>query len=162
MKIKKKWIALGTLLIVVAIIFLLLFIEPATTGNTVASGDARYVPLSQVEVQKIAGTIVSSEFIKDVPEKDPVALSFFNFDDQGRFWQDGFLIGKDQLLSQGEPSVYLALHSKYISQLDGTNLCEIIKEANNNGNLAMDSEYGKAKLLVKYAGMLKHRECFGF
>ena len=65
-------------------------------------------------------------------------------------------------MNEGEPSVYLGLHSKYISQLDGTNLCDVVKEAKKNGDLAFNSEYGTARLLVKYARMLKHRECFGF
>tara|TARA_Y100000310_G_C20635114_1_gene790747 strand:- start:1072 stop:1560 length:489 start_codon:yes stop_codon:yes gene_type:complete len=162
MKINKKWIIIGITLMLTTLIFLFLFIQPATTGKTVATGEYRYVPLSQAEIGIVTNTIISTEFISDIPEKDPVALTFFNFDGQGRFWQDGFLIGRDQLLSQGEPSIYLAMHSKYISQLNGNNLCEIIKEANKNGDLAMDSEYGNAKLLIKYAGMLKHRNCFGF
>ena len=163
MKLKKKWIIIGiasTLVIIVAIL-LSIFYKPSEK-NTMVPGEYRYVPLSQVEIEKVATTIVSSEFIKDVPKNNPVALTFFDFDEQGRVWQDSFLIGRDQLLSEGEASVSLALHSKYISQLDRTNLCEVIKEANKNGDLAFNSKYGKAKLLVKYAGMMKHRDCFGF
>ena len=159
---KKKLIILGSVVIALVVILLIVFIKPTATGNTVANPEYRYVPLSQSEIERVATTILSSEFIKDVPKKNPVAITFFNFDEQGKYWQDGFLIGKDKLLSEGEPSIYLALHSKYISGLDGTNLCDIIKQANNNGDLAFDSQYGKAKLLVKYAGMLKHRDCFGF
>ena len=163
MKLEKKWIIIGIALILVIIVAILLFIfYKPLEENVMAPGEYRYVPLSQAEIEKVSTTIVSSEFIKDVPKKDPVALTFFDFDEQGRVWQNSFLIGRDQLLSGGEPSVSLALHSKYISQLDGTNLCEIIKEANKNEDLALNSQYGKARLLIKYAGMLKHRECFGF
>jgi len=163
MKLEKRWIIIGIVsLIVITIVILLSIFYKPSEKNTIIPGEYRYVPLSQVEIEKVASTIVSSEFIKDVPKNNPVALTFFDFDEQRRVWKDSFLIGNNQLLSEGEPSVSLALHSKYISQLDGTNLCEVIKEANKNGDLAFNSEYSNAKLLIKYAGMMKHRDCFGF
>jgi len=53
------------------------------------------------------------------------------------------------------------MHTRYISEMNEGNLCEIINKAINNGELKLESQESKAKLLVKYAGMLKHRECFG-
>ncbi len=163
MKLKKKWIIIGIASVSIIIVAILLFIfYKPLEKNVTASGEYRYVPLSQAEIEKVSITVISSEFIKDVPKKDPIALTFFDFDEQGRVWKDSFLIGRNQLLSEGDPSISLALHSKYISQLDGTNLCEIIKEASKNGDLMFNSEYGEARLLIKYVGMLKHRDCFGF
>ncbi|MBU4117082.1 MAG: hypothetical protein KKG94_04995, partial [Nanoarchaeota archaeon] len=72
------------------------------------------------------------------------------------------LISDGQLLSNGKPEISLTLHSKYISELNENNLCEIVKKANNNRDLGFYSENSKAKLFIKYAGMLKHRDCFGF
>jgi len=54
------------------------------------------------------------------------------------------------------------LYTKYISELNGVNLCEIIKQANKNGDLGYHTEYNKAILLIKYSSLLKHRDCFGF
>ena len=76
--------------------------------------------------------------------------------DKGRF-----LIGNNQLLNEGEPAMYLYLHSKYISEINNNNLCSVIKKAKDNGDLGFYSEYNKASLMIKYAGMLKHRGCFG-
>ena len=166
MKHKKIIIIIGVVLIISAILLLdksgMISTENKSTTGKSINQEVKYVPLSQVEIQKVADTILSSEFVKDVPEKDPVALTFFKFENQERVWQDRFLIGKNQLLTEGTPSAYLILNSKYISELNGDNFCDIIKEANKNGDLGFESEYGNVKLLIKYSGMLKHRECFGF
>jgi hypothetical protein len=159
---KKRWLVIGVVF-AIAIALIIFFTMKHSTGGVVNSGEPiRYVPLSQEEVDKVAQTIISSEFIKDVPEKNPIALIFFNFENGKRVQQDAFLIGNNQLLTQGTPSVYLTLHSRYISELNGNNLCDVIKEANKNGDLGFQSEYNTAILLIKYVGLLKYRNCFGF
>jgi len=150
------------LIVVVLLLVLILIFKPTSGANVVSNpGEYRYVPLEQAEVQKVAETILSSEFVQDVPEGDPIALSFYSFDSGGRVWRDSFLIGRDQLLQEGEPSVYLSLDAKYIGEMSGANLCDVVKTANANGDLGFDSEYGNARLLLKYKRMMKHRDCFG-
>jgi hypothetical protein len=162
---KEKWIFPITTIITIVITLLIFFaVQQKPTGKSVNTNqvEIKQVPLSSEEAQKVANTILSSEFIKDVPEKNPVALVFFKFENGERVWQSGFLIGNNKLLTEGTPSVTLTLNSKYISELNGNNICDIIKEANKNGDLGFESSYGTASLLLKYAGMLKHRACFGF
>ena len=159
---KKRWLVIGVIF-AIAIALIIFFTMKHSTGKIVNSGEPiRYVPLSQGEIDKVAQTIISSEFIKDVPEKNPIALIFFNFENGERVQQDGFLIGNNKLLTEGTPSIYLTLNSKYISKLNGNNLCDVIKEANKNGDLGFQSKYGTASLLLRYASMLKYRDCFGF
>jgi len=160
MKNKKRVIAVSIILLVV--IFGIAYSKLHTTGKSIVSQEVTIVPLSSSEIEKVTTTILSSEFIKDVPEKYPIALRFFDFEGGQRRWRDGFLIGANKLLSEGEPAVYLSLHAKYISELNNENLCEVIKRANENRDLGFDSKYNKASLFIKYSGMLKHRGCFGF
>lgn len=159
---KRTWVIIAiTLTLIIAVVTF--FVVKIPTGKVSNTGQPiRYVPLSQAEIDKVAQTIVSSEFIEDVPERNPVALIFYNFENGERVRNDAFLIGNNQLLTEGTPSVYLILHSKYISELNGNNICDVIKEAKKNGDLGFQSEYGTANLLLKYAGMLKYRSCFGF
>ena len=172
-KIKKREIRKGNgynsqkivigLLVMVLLITLILIFKPESEANVIStSGESRYAPLEQAEVQKVAETILSSDFVQDVPADDPIAISFYSFDSEGRVWRDSFLIGRGELLQEGEPSVYLALDAKYIGEMNGDNLCDVVKTANANGDLGFESEYGKARLLLKYSGMMKHRDCFGF
>ena len=160
---KKRTMVIMVIALTLIIAVITFFVVKTPTGKVSNTEQPiKYVPLSQIEIDKVAQTIASSEFIKDVPEKNPVALIFYNFENGERVQQDAFLIGNNQLLNEGTPSVYLTLHAKYISELNGNNLCDVIKEANKNGDLGFQSEYNTARLLLKYAGMLKHRACFGF
>ena len=160
MKKKKRLIIIGVIVLIVLIAFIFYKFQP--TGKITSNQQVEIVPLSQAQIEKVASTLLTSEFIKDIPEKNPIALQFYDFHDGERIWQSGFLMGENELLTQGEPSVYLYLHSKYIEEIDNLNMCEVIKRANQNGDLGFYSEHNKAALLIKYANMLKHRGCFGF
>jgi len=160
MKNKKRVnIILGIFL---AIILIVAYNQLSTTGKSIITQQIEGVPLSQEQQQKVVTTLTSSKFIKDVPKKNPISLRFFDFQNGQRRWRDGFLIGKNQLLTQGKPTVYLTLDSKYISEFNQDNICEIIKKAKQNGDLGFHSKSNKASLLWKYKSMLKHRGCFGF
>lgn len=117
--------------------------------------------LSSNEVEKIKQAILGSDFIKDLPKNGVISLTFFTFCNGNRIWQNNFLIGKNQILSSGTPDIYLTLHSKYISQFNGNNLCDVIKSANANGDLGSYSDLSDTKLMLKYSGLLKYRDCFG-
>jgi len=136
-----------------------LFTGTGKATSTTQQGEIRTSPLSQAQVEKVAQTLVESEFIKDVPAKNPIALQFYTFDQIGRVWQNGFLIGENQLLSEGNPGIQVIMHSKYISEMNKGNLCEIIGKANRNGDLDFQSDSNKASLLIKYSSLLKYKGC---
>ncbi|MDP3986782.1 MAG: hypothetical protein Q8P81_00995 [Nanoarchaeota archaeon] len=158
-----KKIVLGLVVVAVFLIVLFLVFKPESKVNVESnSGESRYVPLENAEVQKVSEVILSSDFVGDVPGDDPISISFYSFDSGVRIWRDSFLIGSGEILSEGKPSISLSLDAKYISEMSGDNLCDVVKAANQNGDLGFESEYGKARLLLKYSGMMKHRDCFGF
>jgi len=133
-----------------------------TSGDVVSGEVVEMVPLDSLERSKVVQMIESSEFVGDMPRNGVIALRFYSFKDGKKVWRDGFLIGKDGLLSNGESDIYLAIHVKYIEEIGESSLCDITKKANDNGDLGFYSEKSKVRLLIKYVGMLKHRECFGF
>lgn len=118
--------------------------------------------LTADELLKVKNAILSSEFISDLPKNGIVALHFFNYQNGQRVELDTILIGKDQILTSGTPDLTILLHSKYIAEITSTNLCEIIPKANTNGDLAVETSMSESSLLFKYAGIIKHRDCFGF
>jgi len=156
----KKRVFLIIAIIAIILVGIFLFNKPTPTGNGIQNVEV--IPLSPEEREKVFQTVSSSEFIKDIPEKNPIALTFYSFEDGQRIWREGFLINNNGFLSEGEPVVYLTLHTKYISEISEGKLCETIKKAKKNGDLGFHSEYNKARLLIKYTSMLKHRGCFGF
>ncbi len=149
----KKWLVI---ILSAFIIGILAYLKFHSTGNVVST-QIDIVPLSAADRQKVVETLSSSDFVKDVPAGSPIFLRFFSFSGGERIWHDGFLIGEDK-----EPVVYLTLDSKYISQFNQDNLCEVIKRANQNKDLGFYSESSKATLLWKYKSMLKYRDCLGF
>jgi hypothetical protein len=136
--------------------------EKATSSNSGNSQEPKVVPLSQEENKKVTNILLNSDFIKDVPEKYPIALTFFSFEGNERILHDTFFIGKNTLSPQGSPIIYLSLPTKYISELSGNNLCDVIQQANKNRDLGFYTSESTTSLLLKYAGMLKYKSCFGF
>ena len=161
MKVNKRFLIFLAIFLIV-ILGINLLDKPRITDQSTDSQQIQIYPLTQQEINIIAETILSSEFIGDLPKKGIIGLRFFDFKGGERIWQSGFLIGKNQFLSEGNPDIQLFLHSKYISQLNGKNLCGVIETARANGDLAIETTVSNAKLLLKYSGMLKHRDCFGF
>ena len=104
----------------------------------------RTEPLSDEDRAKVIEKILSSEFLDDIPEKYPISLRFFKFDEEGRIWQDYFLLGRGEIISSGTPGIRLTLHSKYIAELDNADLCTVIQTANKNRDLGFESEYSTA------------------
>ena len=132
------------------------------TGNLIDTEGYKVIPLNTEQRGKVEQSVLASEFVNDLPKNDPVFLRFFSFESGERVWQDGFLVGREGILTQGNPSIYFSIHSKYIPELNEQNLCGIVQTANRNGDVGIYSDYSKARLFLKYVGMLKHRDCFGF
>jgi len=164
---KKKWIILIIVASVVIILAgLFIYFYYFDSGDSlIGSGEPIIVvPLPQEQTAKVNKVISESEFVEDVPKKGVISLRFFSFSGGEKVWHNQFLLNDGKIVSSGEPDIYLSLHAKYISEIDENkgNLCEIIQRANKNGDLGFYSPTNKVKLSVKYAGMLKHRKCFGF
>lgn len=140
--------------------------EPSYKNSTeVVIEEATVVPYSLTEEQMILlkQTISICEFVKDMPNGGIIALKFYNFNLAGeRVWTDRILIGKNGILESGEPDLTLMMHARYTSMLNGTNLCEVLTEANTNGEMWTESDKSEASLIWKYSGMMKYRSCLGF
>ncbi len=147
----------AVLIVVIAAIIILGGSKP--TGY--ATQQIETVPLSPQERQVVANAVLSSEFISDLPKKHPVAIFFYSFENGQRIWRDGFLVGPTGFLSEGEPEVYITIHSKYIPELESGSLCDVMGRAYKAGDVGFESQKSKASLLLKYAGMMKHKSCLG-
>jgi len=162
-KFNKKLIILSG--VIVLLVFLLVVVpklgKSGASGSS-GGGQVEIVPLNQDQINIVGQTVLSSEFVGDLPSKGVIGLQFFDFRDGERIWQSGFLIGKDGFLNSGDPDLVLIMHTKYISDLDGANLCEVIQVAQSNREMWVESQESDAKLFLRYASMMKYRDCFGF
>lgn len=133
--------------------------QKSMSGSAVK--DIKYESLSEKQKTNLINLISSSEMVKKIPADSPILIQFYNFDSGYRTWQNSVLLAQGKLLSEGEPVISLIIHSKYINELQNSNLCDIVKNAKLNGDLAVSTEYSKAKLLWKYKSLLEYRNCFG-
>jgi hypothetical protein len=139
--------------------------NPPSTNSNAPPITQQYViqktALTSEETNKVREAILSSEFVDALPNDGVISLRFFNFENGQRVWLNTFLIGKNQILTSGTPDIFITLHYKYISSLTPTNLCETIQTANSNGDLGAWSDLSDTKLALKYASVIKYRDCFG-
>ena len=153
--------AVTTIIIIILVLATIFTINKFYPTGKNISQNVEIVPLSSTQRNQVIQSVLGSDFIQDIPGKEIIAINFFSFANGQKIWHDGFLLEQGGFATRGEPSIYLSLHVKYISELNSANICEIIGRANQNRDLGFYSEFGKARLLLKFASMLKYRQCFG-
>lgn len=158
---KRSAIVLGVLILLFVLSFSKLHNFPLT-GEVINTPEITQItPLNPEEIQRIQQTILSNEIIKDIPEKYPVFLRFFKIEKDQKIWQDGFLIGKNKILTKGDPLIYITINSEYLNELN-RDFCSTIQKAYQNKDIGIYSDYSKVSLSIKYFSMIKHRDCIGF
>lgn len=130
-------------------------------GNSNNETQVETYYLSNEQINILNQTILSSAFVKDIPDKGIVALRFYDFIGEQRIWIKDTLICSEGFINEGTSDMTLIMHAKYISQLNGTNLCDVVKSAQTNGEMWVESEENNAKLFLKYSNMMKYKECLG-
>jgi len=157
---KRKFFVIFVVVIVLLLFLGILLFGIGSNKKTSNNEEIRVIPLDASEIQKVVQAVNSEEIIKELPSSGVIGLRFYSFDEQGRVWRDGFLIGKNGLLKEGEPEIFVAIHSKYINELQENSLCDVLGEADHNGDFSYELLENKVKLGIKYAGMLKYKKCF--
>lgn len=160
---KKRWV----IVIIIVVLIVLLAIEnrntlgaflglKPTTSSSVPEVDINYGNIEQI--------FSGSSMIKDLPKDSVVLLKFYNFDTGQREWEKSYVM-KTGEVKEGytdNADLIITIHSEYLEQMTNKNFCSMIKTANANGGLGIESELSKVKLLWKFKSMLKYRDCFGF
>ncbi len=164
---KKRKILIIILSVVIVAVILILIFSIGNKNSENLSGKSggssvEIVPLSSEQISILTQNVLSSEFIGDLPSKGIIGLQFYTFENGERVWQSGALIGKEGFLGSGIPDLVIIMHSKYIEELNSKDLCEVVQSAKANNDMWVESEISDAKLFLKYAGMMKYRNCFGF
>tara|TARA_Y100000310_G_C20542834_1_gene744163 strand:+ start:316 stop:873 length:558 start_codon:yes stop_codon:yes gene_type:complete len=100
------------------------------------------------------------QIIKDLPKNGNIRLGFYHFIGKRRKWDKIYYITKDQIEEKNlEADINLWIHSDYVNQFDGTNLCEIIKKAKANDDVSNSLNIGTYSFLWKYSSIMKYKDC---
>lgn len=132
-------------------------------GNRISGNSVQRIPATDITYSNIASFLSRNAVIKDIPQEIRILLKFYNFDSGSREYERIFILERGQV-SEGEidnPSLSIDIHSKYLSDLNSGNFCQIMTRAKNNGDLGITSELSIPQLLWKFKGMNEHKSCFG-
>ncbi len=135
--------------------------SPSTKSSTSSKNKVKTIPLTDSERQKVEEALLSSEFIKDIPKKNPISIRFYYFENGSRVWQDRFYMSNGELIESTETGMEIVINSKYIDDLSEKELCSVVQDARSKGDLGTRTDYSETQLMWKYKSMLKHKDCFG-
>ena len=156
----KREIIIATSLIVIIVLFIF-FVPDLTVSGNVVKGSSNSGVSKPVIITKdnFPLYIKQQPIIKDLPKKAVISLRLYSYNAGQRKWEESYTITKAnaKLGVAKEPDLEIIVHSLYIPYFG--NLCNAIKNANNNGHLEYIININKASLLWKYRGMMKYKDC---
>ncbi|MBU0906569.1 MAG: hypothetical protein KKD18_00990 [Nanoarchaeota archaeon] len=97
--------------------------------------------------------LANSDMVRDLPGKASIELKL----------GDGYYTLSKDSVAVGRPfnpDLTISLPSSYANQIS-LGLCEMIQNANANGDLEIEMHSSQTSLLWKYRGMLKYKDCLG-
>lgn len=98
--------------------------------------------------------------IKDVPSRGKIGLKFYHNVGECKIFDKIYLLNDGNIEEKNvRTDIDIEINSKYVEEINEDNLCEIIKEARNNGDFNQDVKISKLKLMLIYSGMLQYKEC---
>jgi len=103
----------------------------------------------------------STEIVQEFPKDTEVSLKFFTFTNGERVWQNEYTLKKSSA-TEGKPSTSdaeIIMHSKYVNRIYSEDFCNILKDANKNGDLAYTSDLNVIKLTWKFKSIVKYKDC---
>jgi hypothetical protein len=152
------WVLIVFFILVIAGSFIFGYVNSTKFEGPAGNYSSVAVPInySNIEVE-----LSQSYLIKAVPSGEAVSLKFFNFDSGERQTEKSFIIRKGSLIEGEEKTeVNLLLHSKYLEELTNQNFCEVLKKANQNGDLEIETDLSDISLGWKFKSMYDFKDCF--
>jgi hypothetical protein len=114
-----------------------------------------------VDFTGIPSKLSSTPLIQDFPSKVTAGLKFFTFVSGQRVWQNEYIITKGSVVpgKASNPDVIVILHSKYVNRIYNEDFCNVIRDANKNGDLGYESELSSLTLGWKFKSLIKYKSC---
>lgn len=159
------WLSIAVFAAII-VISVFSYVRLEETGRVVG-GDSSYSGLGapvNLDYGNLAGYLSSTSMVKALPSNSEIALKFYNFNSGERQWEKSYILRKDSAV-EGEAAnadITIIISSKYITQMGSSGLCNAVKKAKSNGDLATSSDLSTLQLLWKFKSMLSYRNCLGF
>lgn len=114
------------------------------------------------DFQKMQTFLSQQSIIKDIPKNGKINLQFFHFSGKCRVWDKKYLLSKEKIEEKDTiADIDIWIHSDYVNKIQESNLCEVIAEAREKGDIGQFSTISTARLIWNYKSLLKYKECLG-
>lgn len=114
------------------------------------------------DFKELTALMAQQPIIQDFPKKGSMRLRFFHFIEGCRKWDKAYYASGGEIFEKNMAAdVDVWIHTDYAFRLTSNNLCDLIIEARNNGDLGQWTELSTTKLMWTYKGMLKYKDCLG-
>jgi len=162
---KRKIIVLLVLILLIFIIFGIFYSGdnlPVNPGTKSSSSDS-VTPAVALNYDNFDDYMSKNVIVRELPEDTTILIKFYNFDNGERQWEKSFVVTKSNVYegSVDTPELIVLLHSKYFSEWNSRNFCEIMTKANNNGDLGYESSLSSVSLAWKFKSLMEYKDCFG-
>ncbi len=110
----------------------------------------------------IKSSLEKEALVSEFPKAGSLRLRFFHFTEGCRFWDKSFIL-KTNSVEEGDfqTDIDIWVHSKYAPDLKTQGLCDVVQNAKSNGDFGQSTNLGKTRLTIRYASLLKYKDCFG-
>ncbi len=158
MGLRKTAMGIVLVILVISIIAVAIYIfYPQETKISVTPS-----PTINVSYDNFASVISESSIVKDLPKDSKILLNFYSFDSGERKIEKSFVLKSSGIeeTSESTSEIIIWLSSKYISGLTNKNLCSTFKQANQAGELGIETNLSSVALAWKFKSMTEYKDCF--
>lgn len=114
------------------------------------------------DFDKFESLVITEHLVKSLPKDGSIRLGFFHDVQDIRKWDKVYSITKGKIQTKNQKGDFdIWIHTDYVSMFDGTNMCEVITDARNKGELGQDTQLTEKEITWKYLSLIKYRKCFG-
>lgn len=163
-RLSKKNLSIILIIIVVVLIFLVENKNIIGSFLGVKNQASENIPTININYGNIEEALSGNSIVRALPEDAVILLRFYNLNAGQREWEKSYVIKKTEVREGfvDNADIKVTIHSKYLEKLTNKNFCSVIQTASKNGDLAIETELSKVKLLWKFKGIIKYRGCLGF
>jgi len=128
------------------------------TDNCPGLEDSYVLP----DFQKFESRVSKEQIVRDVPPKAKISLKFFHLVEDCKKQDKIYLLRDGKIEERNiESDIEIRINSDYAEKMVTDDLCKIISEAREKGDLEQSVNVGSTKLMWAYKNMLEYKECLG-
>lgn len=152
---KILWISL-LILILITIYFLFIHKYPQVNQSP-----SKPTPTIFINYSNLKEELSKSPILRSIPEDEEIQLRFYNFYTGVRKFEKSYIL-RNTGIEEGlleNPEITILISSKYLSVLTNKNFCSVLKIANENKDLGVETTISNTKLIWRYKSMNKYKDC---